>query len=310
MFYLGYNTNGLPKHSLEESLELAAQNGFTALGLTVDYGALEPNAEQTASQLETLCRWKEQRQFHFVLETGARFLLNPNVKHEPTLISPSVVERFQRIEFYKRVIDIAAQIGADCVSIWSGRCPDGSGRTASTIDAPGAFLFWYLIEGLAQTLDYAEKKGVLIAFEPEPGMFISTMDDFQLLLNQLNQDERLKLTIDVGHLVCNDEPVRETILRWKDRLVNIHLEDMNRGEHKHLPFGQGVVNIDEVFRALRDANYNRGVYVELSRESPLPGKRGWRALTTPEERSAFEDEANALIRSAQTLKKSLPPPLW
>ena len=302
MFYIGYNTNGLPKHSLEESLELAAQNGFAGLGLTVDYGLLQPDAAQTAEQIQTLRKWKAERGFRFVLETGARFLLNPEVKHEPTLISPSVVERFHRVEFYKRVIDMAAQIGTDCVSIWSGRCPDGSGRTASTIDAPGAFLFWHLIEGLTQTLDYAAEKGVSVAFEPEPGMFISNMQEFQTLLEYLDGDKRLKLTIDVGHLVCNGEPVRETILQWKDRLVNVHLEDMKRGEHKHLPFGQGDVDVNEALAALREANYSYGVYVELSRESPQTGKRGWTNLTTPEEQAAFEDEARALAESAQEIK--------
>ena len=302
MFYMGYNTNGLPKHSLEESLELAAQNGYSALGLTIDYGLLQPGASQTSEQIQTLQKWKAEQGFRFVLETGARFLLNPNVKHEPTLISPSVVERFQRVEFYKRVIDMAAQIGADCVSIWSGRCPDGSGRTASTIDASGAFLFWHLIDGLTQTLDYAAEKDVTVAFEPEPGMFISNMQEFKTLLDQLDGAPRLKLTIDVGHLVCSGEPVRETILQWKDRLVNVHLEDMKRGEHKHLPFGQGDVDVNETLAALQEAGYSYGVYVELSRESPQAEKRGLSNLTTPEEKAAFEDEAKALAQSAQALK--------
>ena len=54
--------------------------------------------------------------------------------------------------------------------------------------------------------------------------------------------------------------------------------------------------------ALREANYNYGVYVELSRESPQAGKRGWANLSTPEEKAAFEDEARALAQSAQALK--------
>ncbi|MBR6435781.1 MAG: sugar phosphate isomerase/epimerase, partial [Thermoguttaceae bacterium] len=164
------------------------------------------------------------------------------------------------------------------------------------------FLFWHLIEGLSQTLDYAAEKGVSVAFEPEPGMFISNMQEFQTLLEYLDGDKRLKLTIDVGHLVCNGEPVRETILQWKDRLVNIHLEDMKRREHKHLPFGQGDVNVNEALAALREANYNYGVYVELSRESPQEGKRGWVSLSTSEEKAAFEDEARELAESAQALK--------
>ena len=77
---------------------------------------------------------------------------------------------------------------------------------------------------------------------------------------------------------------------------------MKRGEHKHLPFGQGDVDVNEALDALREANYNYGVYVELSRESPQEGKRGWVNLTMPEEQASFEDEARALAESAKALQ--------
>ena len=63
-----------------------------------------------------------------VIETGARFLLDPLHKHEPTLVSPDPAARARRIDFLNRAIDIAARLNADCVSLWSGVVHDGAGQ--------------------------------------------------------------------------------------------------------------------------------------------------------------------------------------
>jgi len=108
---------------------------------------------------------------------------------------------------------------------------------------------------------------VRLAFEPEPGMFIDTMDKFAELCDKVN-DPAFGLTLDVGHLHCMGEgPIGDHIRKWQDRLFNVHIEDMKRGVHEHLMFGEGEVDFADVFAALKDVGYGRGVYVELSRHS-------------------------------------------
>ena len=98
-------------------------------------------------------------------------------------------------------------------------------------------------------------------------MFIDTMDKFAELHAKVNHPA-FGLTIDVGHLVCNGElPVSQYLSEWKDVLWNVHIEDMRRGVHDHLMFGEGEVDFADVFAGLRAANYTGGVYVELSRHS-------------------------------------------
>src|SRR5687767_8320040 len=107
----------------------------------------------------------------------------------------------------------------------------------------------------------------LFRSEPEPGMFIDTMDKFAELHAKVNHPA-FGLTVDVGHLVCNGElPVSEHLVRWKDVLWNVHIEDMRRGVHDHLMFGEGEVNFADVFAGLRAAGYAGMVSVELSRHS-------------------------------------------
>jgi L-ribulose-5-phosphate 3-epimerase len=119
-------------------------------------------------------------------------------------------------------------------------------------------------EGLAL---YADESNVRLAFEPEPGMFIDTMDKFAELHAKVTHPA-FGLTVDVGHLVCNGElPASEHLVRWKDVLWNVHIEDMRRGVHDHLLFGEGEVDFADVFAGLRASGYEGMVSVELSRHS-------------------------------------------
>jgi sugar phosphate isomerase/epimerase len=76
------------------------------------------------------------------------------------------------------------------------------------------------------------------------------------------------LTLDIGHLHCQGEtPIEKQIRRWKDSLWNVHIEDMKRGVHDHLKFGDGEIDFPPVLRTLEEIGYQGGVHVELSRHS-------------------------------------------
>ena len=50
-------------------------------------------------------------------------------------------------------------------------------------------------------------------------------------------------------------------------LGTVHVEDMKRGIHAHLPFGEGDMDMTGVLGALLDEGYRKLVCVELSRDS-------------------------------------------
>ena len=100
-------------------------------------------------------------------------------------------------------------------------------------------------------------------FEPEPGMFIDTMPKFAELFARVDRPN-FGLTLDVGHLLCmNELPIGPHITKWKDRLWNVHIEDMKRNLHEHLMFGEGEIDFKEVFGALKQIDYQGGVFVEF-----------------------------------------------
>lgn len=271
--FLGYNTNGFAHHRLDDAIEIMAELGYGGVALTLDVHHLDPFEPDLLGRTAAIRRQLKRPQMRCVLETGARFLLDPRRKHQPTLVSPQPKERDARLDFLEQCIDIAAELEADCVSFWSGTPTDDT--------SPSDLMKW-LVASCKQLADAAAKKDMRLAFEPEPGMFIDTMDKFAELHARVNHPA-FGLTLDIGHLVCNRElPVSKFLAEWKHVLWNVHIEDMRAGVHDHLMFGEGEVDFADVFAGLRAANYTGGVFVELSRHS-------FDAVNTARKAKAFLD---------------------
>ncbi|MFM7845120.1 MAG: sugar phosphate isomerase/epimerase family protein [Planctomycetota bacterium] len=255
---LGYNTNGLAHHDPEQGLELLAELGYRSIALTLDHGWLNPYSDDFHRQLTRIARCLQRYQLASVIETGARFLLDPRRKHEPTLVSPAAEARAMRVDFLCRAIDIASELGSDCVSFWSGVVHDGASR-ATALER--------LVESILPVVKYAEQRQVTIGFEPEPGMLIDTMAGFDELQTQITA-AHFQLTLDLGHLHCQGEvPVADFIRRYGHQIVNTHWEDMKAGVHEHLMFGEGEMEFCAPLAALAEVNYRGGLHVELSRHS-------------------------------------------
>ena len=250
-----YNTNGLAHHRLEDAIDLLADAGYDGIGLTLDVHHLDPY-RATPSAVAEVRRRLESRGLACVVETGARFLLDPARKHRPTLLSREGAD--VRRDFLVRAMGIAADLGAPVVSIWSGAADPGSAREENLARLAAA-----LVDLCAE----AEKEGVAIGFEPEPGMFVDTLAAWREL-RALVPHPRLGLTLDVGHVLC--EPGGDPAAAIREHaagLVNVQIEDMKRGVHEHLPFGRGDLDLPAALRALRDARWSGLVGVELSRDS-------------------------------------------
>jgi len=257
---LGYNTNGLAFHRWPQALELLAETGYRSVAITLDHSCLDPFAGGLAAEVQRMQSVLERLRLSSVIETGARFLLDPRYKHEPTLLSRTQAERDRRIDFLKRSIDIAADLGSDAMSFWSGIL-----REPIETDAA----FERLEAGCREVLAHAERRNVRLAFEPEPGMFIESFAQFERLSKQMDS-ELFGLTIDIGHVQCvEDGPIAGHLRQWGSRLFNVHIEDMCRGVHEHLRFGEGEIDFPPVIAALQEVGYAGGLHVELSRHSHM-----------------------------------------
>jgi sugar phosphate isomerase/epimerase len=259
---LGYNTNGLAHHRLTDAVTLLAQEGYESVAITLDAGALDPYEDPAvlARQIAQVRSCLDLHGLDRVVETGARYLLNPRKKHDPTLMDPDPARRAVRIDFLCRAIDLARQLEAGCVSFWSGILSD----PISDDEAMDR-----LSAALSPVLDHAETSEMPLAFEPEPGMFIDSFCRFDLLDQRVNHP-LFRLTVDIGHVHCIEEgSVAAHLRQWGSRIENIHIEDIVRGVHEHLMFGEGTIDFPPIIQALRETGYRGGLHVELSRHSHM-----------------------------------------
>ena len=252
-----YNTNGAASHRLDDAIRLTADSGYDGVALTLDHHHLDPFAEGWAREAERVAALLASLDLGSVVETGARYLLDPRDKHEPTLVTADPEGRAERVRFLQRSVDVAAILGSETVSFWAGVPKPGVDRTEA---------FDWLDRGLAEVCAHAESAGVSVSMEPEPGMLVETVGDYQRLADF---HPGLRLALDTGHcLVTGDIEPQEAVRVYATKLGTVAIEDMRRGDHTHLPFGQGDMDVPAVLAALNGIGWTKLVCVELSRESP------------------------------------------
>jgi sugar phosphate isomerase/epimerase len=259
MTRFGYGTNGFADHRLEDALAVLADLGYDGVALTLDHQHLDPYAPDLAARVAALAGRLDRLGLDVVVETGARYLLDPWRKHQPTLVSAEPEGRALRVDLLTRAVRIAADLGAQAVSFWSGTASDGC-DSASAMDR--------LVASCGTVLATARDVGVVLGFEPEPGMVVDTLDRFEELRTALGRPEEFGVTLDLGHCRCLESiPVADCVARVADGLVNVQIDDMRRGTHEHLEFGQGEIDFPPVLRALSESGYRGLVSVELPRHS-------------------------------------------
>ena len=256
-----YNTNGAANHRLEDALNLISESGYAGVALTLDHHHFDPFAPDFGRRAEELSARLDSLNLGLVVETGARFLLNPRAKHEPTLLSPLLEGRKKRVEFLKLAIDLAAIARAEAVSFWAG---------VKRADVSQQDAHQYLREGLREICEYGEAKNVCLAFEPEPGMLIETVGDYKELAAEFPV---LKIALDTGHCIASDECEPENaITEMRDEIGTVAVEDMRRGVHEHLFFGEGEMNFPAILQSLKRIDFRKLICVELSRHSHCADK--------------------------------------
>src|SRR5438552_2693144 len=107
---LGYNTNGFAHHRLCDALHIIADIGYQTVALTLDHHALNPYAEDLTEQTRAVRDLLRQRNLCCVIETGARFLLDPRKKHAPSLLSADEADRNRRLDFLRRSIELGVEL--------------------------------------------------------------------------------------------------------------------------------------------------------------------------------------------------------
>jgi L-ribulose-5-phosphate 3-epimerase len=255
---LGYVTNGLSAHRLSDAIRLLADEGYACVAISPDVGHLDPY-RSTSSERAEIGRLLAQLDMACVIETGARYVLDPRRKHRPTLLEEEAEQRQIRRDFLLRCLELGEELGARALSFWAGTRP--AGAADDEVDAR-------LREGIESLLEPSRVRGVPLAFEAEPGMEIETVAEAIELRRRLGEPTELGLTIDIGHLyVTGEGEPRDVLPPVIQHVKQLHVEDMRRGVHEHLEPGDGDVDFAQLGRTLRELDYTGPLCWELSRNA-------------------------------------------
>ncbi|MFF2910177.1 sugar phosphate isomerase/epimerase family protein [Paenibacillus sp. NPDC057934] len=250
MFKIAYNANGLRNMDVVKAIEEVKKYGYEGIELSLHKAHLHPY-QVTEDKLHQIKQaLKTQNLIPACLATGCSDLLSEEA-HEPSLISPVLAERKIRIECIKKSIDIATKLNIPVVNISSGYKKETVGDEEARR---------YLIEGIQECLK--EARDIILAIEPEPGMFIETTGQAIEIIEAV-QSPKFKLNMDIGHVECCEDDLLDKIRKACKYSAHIHIEDIKSRVHYHLIPGDGDIDLRAVLEVLSSEQYEGFISVEL-----------------------------------------------
>ncbi|MBS7644659.1 sugar phosphate isomerase/epimerase [Candidatus Bathyarchaeota archaeon] len=258
--------------SLRESIEAALKLGFKAVELWMDKNNLWPlsaskeEIESTRDMLKSMgIRCISTCPIPFKAESWEIFSFEFN------LADPNDRDRSRAVEFFKRAIDISAQLGAELVLI-----PPGKIEQPNFMQSKVSYRKYMeqLVRSIRECATHALDLGLTLGIENTVvGNFCDTPYELKRAVERTAL-RNVKVYLDVANANIFHPPV-EYILELKDLLANcIHITDNDGSYAYHLPIGMGSIDFLEVVSTLREIGWDGYLIPEIFyKDNPLEGLR-------------------------------------
>lgn len=252
-----FSTNAYLNYSFSEAVSRLAQIGYPAVEIMADVPHAWPAfllEEQKQALREALAR--NGLQISNINAFMMHAVNDPRQRYwHPSWIEPDRHYRQIRIEHTKRALTLARELGASCITTEPGGPvePGESWKQA-------LHLFVEMIKPVAE---HAEKEGVLLLVEPEPGLLIETCEQFLEFMGHLDSPA-VAMNYDIGHAYCVGDDPATTIPQVAKYIRHFHLEDIAATRvHQHLIPGEGAIDFASALRAIRAIGYQSWITIEL-----------------------------------------------
>jgi protein FrlC len=254
---LAFSTNAFTRFSLTEALRGIRKAGFAGVEILADTPHAYP--EQMDAALTSSIA-KELEALDLAISNincncsfGYWRHAPPEPYFEPSLISPNPQYRADRSRMILKTLQFAHDLGAANISITSGRLLGGMPPE------PAARQF---AESMKPILDEAERLGVNVGIECEPGLFLEYIEELRDWIDGLGHP-RFGANLDIGHSQVIGESIPQVVKMLAGRTWNLHVEDIPGRKHYHLIPGEGTLDWAALRDALLETKYDRYLTVEL-----------------------------------------------
>lgn len=254
---LAFSTNAYLNYSFAEAVARLAAIGYQGVEIMADVPHAWP-AFMLPEQKQGLRDALDKN--HLAISNINAFMMHAvNDARQrywhPSWIEPDRHYRQIRIDHTARALTLARELGAPCITTEPG------GPVESGASWKAALKLF--VEGIKPVADHAQKEGVLLLVEPEPGLLIETADQFLEFMQHIDSPA-VGLNFDVGHSYCVGDDPAATIPRVAKYIRHFHLEDIAATRvHQHLIPGDGAIDFTAVLRAIKQIGYQGWLTIEL-----------------------------------------------
>src|SRR4051794_35090730 len=254
---LAFSTNAYLNFSFGDAVSRLARIGYPAVEIMADVPHAWPAFmldEQKQGLRDALKR--NNLQISNINSFMMHAVNDPRQRYwYPSWIEPDRHYRQIRIDHTMRALTLAKELGAKCITTEPGG-PVEPGQSWS-----GALKLF--VEMLKPVADHAEKEGVLLLVEPEPGLLIETVDQFLEFMQHI-QSPAVGMNYDIGHAYCVKDDPATSIPRVAKYIRHFHLEDIAATRvHLHLVPGEGAIDFAAIFQAIQAMKYEGWLTIEL-----------------------------------------------
>ncbi len=254
---LAYSTNAYMRFDIEEALARIAALAYTGVELMADAPHLWP-ADTTPAKIAAVVNALDRHSL--TISNINAFMMNkigdPRQPYwHPSWIEPDPAYRQVRIDHTKAALTMARQLGAKNITTEPG---GPIGTDSSSAEAMEVF-----VEMLKPVVEHAEREGVALLIEPEPGLLIERFEQY-LELGERIDSPLMQLNFDIGHAFCVGQEPAEWIPRMAAHTRHYHIEDIAESRaHHHLVPGTGAIDFAATLRAIAETGYHGWLTVEL-----------------------------------------------
>ena len=170
MIKLSYSTFGLTNLDFLDAIEVVDQAGYSGVELSFHRDQFNP-FEITDEYLAKLKKKFETTKVRPACIATASHFFTPSRPHEPSAMSIDLAGRKRRINLVKRGIEVARKLGVSLVTFGSGFIRE------EHVNNPLINPRELLIDSIHDCLgEIRNDEDITLLIEPEPGMFIETLD--------------------------------------------------------------------------------------------------------------------------------------
>ncbi len=262
MIKLSYSTFGLTNLDFLDAIDAVNMAGYPGVEISFHRDQFNP-FEITDDYLAKIKKRFETTWVKPACVATASHFFTPSRPHEPSLMCLETAGRKRRINLVKRGIEVARKLDVSLVTFGSGFIRD------EHVANPSVNPRELLIDSIHQCLrELRSDDDITLLIEPEPGMFIETLDQGIDLVNEVDSP-KFKLHLDLCHNYCSENDYISALKKAAPHARYLHVSDAQEGYNLKIVKRSETMSIDLDFAAYLVYFPENADFLLLDRNNPI-----------------------------------------